>query len=172
MVGVPRPLTRDEFRTAPGGCRAALVAMAAVLSPYVAFNLRASGTIWPNTFYAKQAEYQTDMPVWTACGQVLSPTLAGAQAAPVAGVCLQRLPPAIPTAGAAQLAGHRAGRVVAGDRRLYALRLPVNYQHGRYTHAVDPLAYPVWSVGHRRRLLRPRSPACGCASSAAPCPQP
>jgi len=79
MVGVPRPSTRGELKLRLMAAGVAVVAMAVTLSPYVAFNLRTSGTIFPNTFYAKQAEYRTGLPIWTRLWRVLSPTLAGAQ---------------------------------------------------------------------------------------------
>ena len=40
-----------------------LLALGVILVPYVAFNLRTSGSILPNTFYAKQTEYQVDWPL-------------------------------------------------------------------------------------------------------------
>jgi hypothetical protein len=156
MVGVPWPSTRDEFRLRLVAAGVALAAMAAILSPYVAFNLRTSGTILPNTFYAKQAEYRTELPIWSRLWQVLSPTLVGAQALLVPGFVYSVY----------YLLSRRQGRrnwpaivpvvwwlAILG---LYAVRLPVNYQHGRYTMPSIPLLilYGVWGTAG---MLRPRS---------------
>ncbi len=156
MVGVPRPSTRDELRLRLLAAGAAVVAMAVVLSPYVAFNLRTSGTVFPNTFYAKQAEYRTGLPIWTRLWQVLSPTLAGAQALLLPGFVYSIY----------HLASRPQGRrnwpalvpvvwwlAILG---LYAVRLPVNYQHGRYTMPSIPwlVLYGVWGTAE---MIRPRS---------------
>ena len=160
MVGVPWPSTREELRLRLVTAGVAGVAMAAVLSPYVAFNLRTSGTILPNTFYAKQAEYQTELPIWTRLWQVLSPTLAGAQALLVPGFVYsiyylvsrprgrRNWPALVPIVWWLAILG------------LYAVRLPVNYQHGRYTIPSIPLLilYGVWGTAeiinpHSSRLL-------------------
>ncbi|MBN1135661.1 MAG: hypothetical protein JXM73_03705 [Anaerolineae bacterium] len=157
MVGIPWPSTRDELRLRLAAAGAAVMAMAIILSPYVAFNLNTSGTIFPNTFYAKQAEYQTGLPIWTRLWQVLSPTLAGAQALLLPGFVY----------GVYHLVSRPEGRrnwpalvpVVwwAAILGLYALRLPVSYQHGRYTMPSIPLLvlYGVWGT---TKMLRPRSP--------------
>jgi hypothetical protein len=79
----PLPQNRPVMRTRLLATGASLVSLVVILAPYVAFNLSTSGSFFPNTFYAKQAEYHIRAQVlsfplhfW----QVLSPTLAGAQA--------------------------------------------------------------------------------------------
>lgn len=157
MIGVPRPVTRSDLKLRLLAAGVAAVAMVAILSPYLAFNLRTSGTILPNTFYAKQAEYQTEMPIWTRLWQVLSPTLAGAQVLLAPGFvyslyCLLarphgqvRWPAIVPAVWWLAILG------------LYAVRLPVSYQHGRYTMPSIPLLilYGVWGTAE---MIRPRSP--------------
>jgi len=160
MVGVPWPSTRDELRLRLVAAGVAFVAMAAVLSPYVAFNLRTSGTIFPNTFYAKQAEYQTELAIWTRLWRVLSPTLVGAQALLLPGFVY----------GVFRLVSQMQARrnwpailpivwwlAILG---LYAVRLPVNYQHGRYTMPSIPLliVYGVWGTAE---MIRPFSSRLG-----------
>jgi hypothetical protein len=131
-----------------------LAILAAVLAPYVAFNLRASGSLWPNTFYAKQTEYGflRDMALPLRFWRVLAPTLVGAQVLllPGFGYTLywaarrrdwaSLLPPAW------WLASLSA----------YALRLPVDYQHGRYAMPSIPILilYGTWGTA---ALLRPRA---------------
>ena len=156
MVGAPRPSTRGELKLRLMAAGVAAVAMAAVLSPCVAFDLRTSGTILPNTFYAKQAEYLTGLPIWTRLWQVLSPTLAGAQALLLPGFVYsiyhlisrpqgrRNWPALLPVMWWLAILG------------LYAVRLPVNYQHGRYTMPSIPLLilYGVWGTAE---MVRPRS---------------
>jgi hypothetical protein len=164
MVGVPWPSTREELKLRLIATGVAGVAMAAMLSPYVAFNLRTSGTIFPNTFYAKQAEYLTELPIWTRLWRVLSPTLAGSQVLLLPGFVysVYRL--------IFRAEGRRKGPGLYGRDwpaivplvwwlailGVYAVRLPVNYQHGRYTMPSIPLLilYGVWGTAE---LMHPRS---------------
>jgi hypothetical protein len=130
-----------------------LLALAAILAPYVLFNLRTSGAIFPNTFYAKQTEYQLQLSLPARLWNVLGPTLVGAQVLllPGLGYAVYRIlgrrnwPAALP------LAWWLAFILV------YALRLPVNYQHGRYAMPTIPLLilYGTWGTA---LLLRPASP--------------
>ena len=156
MVGVPWPSTRDEFRLRLVAAGVALAAMAAALSPYVAFNLRTSGTIFPNTFYAKQAEYRTELPIWTRLWRVLSPTLVGAQALLLPGFIYSVY------YLAARLRERRNWPAVLpvvwwlAILSLYAVRLPVSYQHSRYTMPSIPLLIldGVWGTA---QMIRPHS---------------
>ena len=122
------------------------IAVVIPLLPYFFFNLNASGTIWPNTFYAKQAEYGVALaqPFLLRVWQLLFFSLGGSQGSPhvmlVPGLvwagwlalqrdwrekCLMRLLPLL----------WAGGHVI-----LYAWRLPVVYQHGRYLLP----AIPIW----------------------------
>jgi hypothetical protein len=126
-----------------GGIAGALP-FAALLIPYVLFNYRASGRLWPNTFYAKQAEYSALLatPFVARLARVLLPPLTGFQVLLVPGIgfavvmSIRR----IGTNG-------RSGRwlvqslpLASGLSHLgmYAWRLPVTYQHGRYLIPVIP----------------------------------
>jgi arabinofuranosyltransferase len=136
-----------------------LLAFGIVLAPYLAFNLRTSGSLFPNTFYAKQAEYQiqfraVDLParLW----QVLRPTLVGAQVLLLPGFCFavyrlirdRRWHAALPLVWWLVLLA------------AYAVRLPVSYHHGRYAMPTIALLilYGGWGTA---RLLRPRSSHLG-----------
>jgi hypothetical protein len=122
----------------------------AVLSliPYFLFNWQASGTIWPNTFYAKQAEYELLLaqPLLLRMGQLLFYSLGGPQGS--AHVLL--LPGLVVTAWLAWRRDWAAKRFyyllpllwAGGHVILYAWRLPVTYQHGRY---LIP-AIPIWTL--------------------------
>ena len=153
LLLLPRPSTRSQHKERLLTTAISLLALALVLAPYVAFNLRASGSIFPNTFYAKQTEYQVGWPLPIRFWWVLSPTLVGAQALLLPGFLY---------------ALYRVVRKQNWSAALplvwwilflsaYALRLPVNYQHGRYVIPIIPLLliYGAWGTS---LLLRPRSP--------------
>lgn len=147
--------------------RAALMAAGVsllMLVPYLLFNFALSGRLWPNTYYAKQTEYAAQLaaPFLTRLARVSLPPLVGFQVLLVPGLIL----------GLVRSWGKAAGVSLARVQRLnvlrvlplayggchlalYALRLPVVYQHGRYLiPAIPPLILSgVWGLG---RWLRPR----------------
>ena len=113
--------------------------------PYLLFNDLLSGGPWPNTFYAKQAEYAVlrDAPLWS--------RLASVGALPFVGVLVLLLP-------ALLIAVWRAGRNWNWDVLIalswvmalvsaYAWRLPATYQHGRYVIPVIPVLLAVGAGG-------------------------
>ncbi|MEI8131548.1 MAG: hypothetical protein WCG34_03880, partial [Leptolinea sp.] len=101
-----------------------------VFLPYLLFNLKFAGNIWPSTFSAKQAEYLSavSLPFIERMGMLLLPFLAGG------GVIL------LPGVFAAAWIAIQKKKVEIGSMllwmmgfiMLYSIRLPVNYQHGRY----------------------------------------
>ncbi len=118
-------------------CAAGFGLMAA---PYLLLNYWLAGDLWPNTLYAKQAEYavQREMPLLLRLWQVGAQPWIGATALLLPGV-------AFAVWGAAR---RRAWTVLLplgwalAHIGAYALRLPVIYQYGRY---VMP-TIPVWIV--------------------------
>lgn len=124
------------------------------LVPYFAFNLSSSGTLWPNTFYAKQAEYAFlwERPLPLRFLQLLYHSLGGPAQGwrGVSGVHLLLLPGLIAAGWLAVRHDWRHKRLLytlpllwaGGHILLYAWRLPVTYQHGRYLWA----AVPVWTL--------------------------
>jgi hypothetical protein len=122
--------------------------------PYLLFNLNTSGQFWPNTLYAKQAEYAVLLaqPLWA--------RLAQQWAQPLIGVGLFLLPGFALTLVSAWRG--REWRVLAwavwalGFLSLFALRLPVVYQHGRYAMPVLPV-YAVLAFAGALSWLRPRA---------------
>jgi hypothetical protein len=124
------------------------------LLPYFAFNFYTSSFIWPNTFYAKQTEYQVLLaePIWSRAIRLLYFSAGGAEQGwqGISGVRLLLLPGLI-LAGVLAVKSDwlRKGLLytlpllwAGGHVVLYAWRLPVTYQHGRYLFA----AIPIWIV--------------------------
>jgi hypothetical protein len=105
--------------------------------PYLLFNRALSGSVWPNTFYAKQAEYaillKAPLPSRLAAVGILP--FIGAQALLLPGV-LAAVWGALRTRHWELLLAAGWGLVFAGA---YALRLPVTYQHWRYLIPTIPI---------------------------------
>src|SRR5690606_26912493 len=144
------------------------------LLPYFALNLSLSGQLWPNTLYAKQAEYAAllQQPLWQRLLRLLYVSAGGPESGwrGMSGARLLLLPGLLWAAYGAARADCRARRLghllpllwAGGHVAAYALRLPVTYQHGRYLLGI----VPVWIVyglagwvlllgnGQKTRLLR------------------
>jgi len=135
-----------------------------LVTPYLLLNLRLSGTVWPNTFYAKQAEYavyRLQPLVVRLWGRGNTP---GVATAPLVGGQALLVPGLLWGLGHAarrfrtSLSGREATwwlplcwalAVVA----VYAVRLPVTYQHGRYLIPIIPVVL-VYGVGGTLDLAR------------------
>lgn len=132
-----------------------LFGFALLLLPYLLFNLTTSGLPFPNTFYAKQAEYRAEIVnisfavrLW----RVTRPTIVGAQVLLLPGfafaVCRtiqkKRVEAALPLVW------------WATTLALYAWRLPKDYQHGRYLIPTIPILVIFGGWG-TLSLLRPNS---------------
>jgi hypothetical protein len=153
MLELPRPPARGQLRTRLLAVGIALIGCGLLLAPYVMFNLQNSGSLFPNTLYAKQAEYQTDAFYLVRLWRVLSPTLVGAQALLVPGFVYA----ALHLIRRRDWLGLLPLAWWLGFLTVYAWRLPVSYQHGRYAIPTIPvlLVYGAWGT---TLLLRPRSP--------------
>lgn len=116
-----------------------------IFASYLLFNWILAGTFWPNTFYAKQDEYALlqQMPILKrALDQMYLPLI---------GVGIILLP------GFVFLVynsiKHRViGEIaiwlwILGFLLMYAIRLPVIYQHGRYAIPVMPVYFLLGLVG-------------------------
>jgi len=120
-----------------------LVAFSAFFLPYLLFNLALSGNPWPNTFYAKQAEYQA---AWLSLS--LSYRLNNYLMPILASPFIVILPGAIIWMG--RRIRMRDWAAIAsliwffGYIMLYFLRLPA-YQHGRYIIPAFPILY-LWGI--------------------------
>jgi hypothetical protein len=124
----------------PGRLRAATglsLGFGLLFGPYLVFNRLLVGAWWPNTFYAKQAEYAILQagPLWLRYVRQWEPLLQGVGIVLLPGFFLSCW----------HAIKYRNWRVlvaalwVAGYLGLYAWRLPVAYQHGRYLIPVLPV---------------------------------
>ncbi len=120
-----------------------------IVTPYVVLNFHLSGAPFPNTFYAKQQEYGIlyTLPILTRLFRLWPTLLAG----PLVMLIL-----ALPWAldDPSRTPGKWLPLVwVVGTWVLYAWRLPVTYQHGRYLIPIIPPLL-VYGTGGLRRLWR------------------
>ncbi len=122
-----------------------LVGFSLILVPFLLMNNRISGSLFPNTFYAKQTEYVS---LWQLSYLIrfwsqVQVSLIGAQAVVLPGVVLAVI----------QAIKTRDWRVAAMvgwvlvHWAVYAARLPVTYQHGRYAIPTMPLLMAVGVYG-------------------------
>lgn len=106
---------------------------------YLLFNLLVSGSPWPNTFYAKQAEYAVYL------GKPFLLRLGGEAIQPLVGVgivLLAGLVLSVVVAVRKQRWGVLAAVLwLAGFLFVYAWKLPVTYQHGRYVIPAMPIFF-------------------------------
>lgn len=132
------------------------VGFALLLAPFLALNLSTSGTLWPNTFYAKQTEYAVlwQMPYPRRLFDQAAVVFVGPQAVliPALAVEIVRLVRRRPFDGAEVLP---LGWVLL-HWALYAARLPVTYQHGRYAMPTVPLVV-AYGVRGMVNIIRPRA---------------
>jgi len=153
LLGVPlgRLLLGERPKIVPGLARLA-AGLAAVLVPYLLWQRSLSGEWWPNTAFAKQAEYAAlqDIPftIRLAAQAGIPGAWLGAEGldpgGPLIGV-MAALVPGLLLFVIAQLRARRWDRLLglawsAAYIGLYAARLPATYQHGRYAIPV----LPVW----------------------------
>ena len=128
------------------------------VAPYVLFNLITSGFLFPNTFYAKQAEFaailaQTPLPVHLF--ELLTITFIGAQALLVPGFLLAVwLIVKEHRWDAALLLGWWLAIAL-----VYTVRLPSTFQHGRYEMPMLPgtIILGLWGTWRLRGYLRGES---------------
>lgn len=155
LLGLPFTLELDErWRAAVRAGTLVMAGMIGVVAPYLALNFHLSGTLWPNTFYAKQAEYAilTLQPLAARLWQVGLVPWIGAQALLIPGflwTLYLRLRGKKPARWAELLPPLWA----AGTIVLYALRLPVTYQHGRYLIPIIPVLL-IYGVGGTLQLVQ------------------
>jgi hypothetical protein len=145
--------------------------LAIALIPYLALNLAISGRPFPSTLYAKQAEYKSllALPILRRLWVVVRRPLVGAQVLLLPGFCWQAfavlrhaLRHALGSLVSARVQApsgqqERVGPPLlaatlpilwwAASHLLYALRLPVDYQHGRYLVPTLPIVLTLGVTG-------------------------
>ncbi len=139
------------------GTRVSLLLVGFILptAPYLAVNLSITGNPFPNTFYAKQAEYReiaAALPIWARWARVAFATIIGAQVLLLPGFLY----------AAYKGVSTRARRILLPLTwwfaliSLYAFRLPVTYQHGRYLMPTIPVLVllGLWGTENLPRLHR------------------
>lgn len=123
----------------------ALAGFGLAFLPYIGFNLVISGNLWPNTLYAKQAEYALNLqiPFLQRFGSLLALPLVGG------GVLL--LPGVIYAVW--RMLRERQWFVGSlflwwlGYNLIYSLILPLTYQHGRYLIPSMPAFFLLGGMG-------------------------
>ncbi len=122
-----------------------------IFVPYVAFNIQIAGTWLPNTFYAKQAEYQSllDLSLYYRYSRLITLPLIGA------GVLLV---PGFIYITYKSLKSKNWNSILSvlwffGYIFIYAERLPLNYQHGRYIIPAMPV-YFIWGMAGSALYIR------------------
>ncbi len=139
--------------------------LAVLVVPYVALNWLVSGQPLPNTFYAKQTEYQAllALPFLARLWRVARRPLVGGQALLLPGFVWAAI--SIPTDRGQSMDDYGGSHLLvrllpltwwAAYTAMYALRMPVDYQYGRYLMPTVPLLL-LYGVAGSARWLRPRS---------------
>ncbi len=130
------------------------------VSPGLWFNWQAGGTLFPNTFYAKQSEYAvltSSLPIWLeAIGQMLIAPLAGGLFLLLPGLLAYVLRRPTRYWRTVNWAAWLPLLWAAAHTAVYALRLPVHYQHGRYLIPVIPVL-AIYGVAGVARLMARRT---------------
>ena len=113
--------------------------------PYLVFNHFLAGSWWPNTFFAKQAEYAIRLE-----SPILSRFFLLAKL-PVVGAGVLLLPGFVRmlwrSISEKNWIVQSAGLWWLGYTLIYAMRLPVDYQHGRYLMPAMPVFFVVGLMG-------------------------
>ena len=139
----------------------AAVAFLIVLAPGAYFNLQASGSIFPNTFYAKQSEYgalMSTLPIWlNSIGNMLIAPLAGGLLLLIPGVVWWMIDKRRDWRKRERWLWWLPLVWVFAHVAVYALRLPVSYQHGRYLLPIIPIVLLYGIVGTVLLLDRVRA---------------
>lgn len=116
-----------------------------LLIPYLAFNSILTGTLWPNTFYAKQAEYAIlrQKPLMLRyVQQSIQPMIGVAFVLVPGGIVML-----IKTLRAKKWRQMLPFLWVLLYWGMYAMQLPVTYQHGRYAIPTIPILLLMGSEG-------------------------
>jgi hypothetical protein len=132
------------------------IALFITLSPGLWFNWQAGGTLFPNTFYAKQSEYAvltSSVSIWLeAIGQLLLAPLAGGLFLLMPGLLAWLVRRPVARLSEVDWSTWLPLLWIAAHVASYALRLPVHYQHGRYLIPIIPVL-AIYSVAGVARMV-------------------
>lgn len=145
-LGVVILAARQTWRSRVHAFSGVFVGVGTLFIFYLLFNFWVAGTPWPNTFYAKQAEYASllSQPLLKRAADIFLLPLVGAGVILLPGFLWKTIQ-AIRTRNWAALA------VLAwfvGYLGVYVLRLPVTYQHGRYIIPAMPVFFLLGLLGY------------------------
>lgn len=143
-----------QLKTIAARLIAIAVGIGFLFIPYLAFNRVLSGAWWPNTFYAKQTEYAIyrEIPLLSRLARQMGLPLVGVGAALVPGLMF------IVWSAVQSKSWSRLAPLVwcLAYLGVYAVQLPVSYQHGRYAMPVIP-ALLVMGIEGLRMWVKPLS---------------
>jgi len=126
-----------------------IVGFLLLFGPYLGFNQVISGAWWPNTLFAKQAEYaavKDELGFLTRFTREFMLPLVGVGIALLPGYLIQSW-----HSIRRKRWGETAAAIwVLGYLVLYAVRLPVDYQHGRYVIPMMPIFFILGYAGFSR----------------------
>ena len=119
---------------------------------YLLFNVFISGHPWPNTFYAKQAEYAVylKLPLLVRFANEALQPMIGAGVILLPGFVLEIISAIRRRAWGIIV----AAAWLAGFLGLYAWKLPVTYQHGRYVIPAMPILFLIGLAGLADFIMR------------------
>lgn len=143
------------WRKRLAACGKLSVGVVVLVGLYLVFNLSLAGDWLPNTFFAKQAEYAIyrEFPLIRRVAAQMMLPLIGAGALLLPGL-LFIFNQAVRQRRWAVLAGILW---LGGYLLMYALRLPVTYQHGRYIIPAMPV-YFIWALAGLSVWVQPQAP--------------
>jgi hypothetical protein len=143
-------LRKSDWKARIKSMGISLAALAIPMAAYLAFNFVLSGQIWPNTFYAKQAEYAAlqEISLLTRYGQILLLPMVGIGILFLPGFIYKGIQ-SIRTRNTYWMSGILWW---LGYSLIYAMQLPVTYQHGRYLIPAMPVYLLVGLVGSLEAL--------------------
>lgn len=122
------------------------------VSGYLLFNLVLSGQVWPNTFYAKQAEYSIlqETSIFARYTQLIILPFVGAGVLLLPGFIVKLI------RSVRQRDWYWISLILwwLGYTLIYAMRLPVTYQHGRYLMPAMPVFFLIGLVGSAEWVKR------------------
>jgi hypothetical protein len=135
-----------------------MAAMLVVVAPLAWFNVQAGGSLFPNTFYAKQKEYDVLLSSWSiwlpSIGQMLITPLVGAPIVLLPGLSAWLITQRRTWRDRTQWIKWLPVAWIALHTLVYAVRLPVHYQHGRYLIPILPIVILYGAIGTGSLIAR------------------